>query len=70
MAQGLIESFENRDADTFKSLLKRPQITYLDNQVAKLAMSIKVPIGDATGSISHQEIFAQAQSEALEEGIC
>jgi hypothetical protein len=70
VAAGLIEAYENRNVETFQSLLKRPQIKFLDNEVAKLAMSIKVPIGDAIGSVSHQEIFAQAQSEALEEGIC
>ncbi|KAJ3200651.1 hypothetical protein HDU82_008717 [Entophlyctis luteolus] len=59
ISQHLIEAFENYDDELLSNVLKRQTIKYLDNEIAKAAINLRIP---GSGNPSTQQGSSQAPS--------
>ncbi len=69
VANGLLEAFEKHDEGLLSELQKNRSLTFLDNEFAKLALTLKIPGGfQEKEQASHQ--MADIQHKIEEEGFC
>ena len=72
-AGDMIQYYESRDDESFEAIKQRSCVRFLDNEIGKLALSIRVPGGAAEKKVE-QDAFSGGldglKEQIEEEGFC